>query len=68
MTPYEMLKDVAAFWMCYLDPDPDGVLNDVNDCIGEVCQDNGYGIDVSAVVARHRHCVVPYMCHGNTRM
>ena len=53
VTPYEMLKDVAAFWMCYLERNTTEAgsayeLDDVNDCIGEVCQDNGYGAPVPA--------------------
>ena len=36
---YEMLKDVAAFWMCYLERNTTEAgdayeLDDVNDCIG----------------------------------
>eukprot|EP01052_Picozoa_sp_SAG31_P021315 SAG31_NODE_1642_length_7657_cov_3.459402_4_plen_474_part_00 len=52
VTPYDLLKDIAAFWSCYLVRNSTtGVyeLDDVNDCVGEVCQDNPYGLDVNPV-------------------
>ena len=52
VTPYIFLKDIAAFWSCYLQKNTSKTelpyqLDDVNDCVGEICQDNSMGIDVN---------------------
>jgi hypothetical protein len=53
VTPYTFLKELAAFWGCYLQKNTTQSnassyqLDDVNDCVGEVCQDNTVGIDVN---------------------
>ena len=43
---YVYLKEVAAFWSCYLVKDANGVYLDLNDCCYEVCSANNYPVEV----------------------
>merc|ERR1719201_1816574 len=50
---YPYLKEVSAFWSCYLVKNDDGMYVDLNDCCYEICGANDYPADGSHIFSNY---------------